>query len=112
MNNTKLKKLKSKLKKLKKAIDAASPGPWTEDDGNIFSKPLSDIRHKNVMDRLQKKNVPDLDQIHEEEGYSAPLGWIAGTEQAQPKFEEDTQLIVLMRNILPELIDFVEENLK
>jgi hypothetical protein len=32
------------LTKLREVAEGATAGPWVEDDGNIFSKPLSEVR--------------------------------------------------------------------
>lgn len=82
----------------------ATPLPWSEDDGNIFSQPLGTIRHEAIMKRVNgDKSIP-----HPDKGLENPLGWVATTQQAQPNFENDSCFIVEAVNAIPELLAEIE----
>ena len=78
---------------------AATEGPWVEDDGNVFSEPLSNERISVIQRRLNGEDVahPDTDRDN-------PLGWICSTEQGQPNFIADGDFICVSRTAIPELI--------
>lgn len=76
------------LDDLEAKAKAATPGPWIEDDGNVFSVPLNEERWATIERRLGGDEPhPDGEQRGE------PLGWICGTQQGQPKFDEDCEFI-------------------
>lgn len=79
------------LEKLERLAKAASPGPWSEDDGNIFSAPLSDERSRIIRQRLDGIDVPHPDEAPELDGY--PLGFVAKVPRFTVNFENDTAFI-------------------
>lgn len=88
-----------------------SPAPWTEDDGNVFSRPLSDQRHAAIMRRMSGSNEPHPDDVNDDHG-GKPLGWICSTQQAQPNFDIDARGLAEMRNAAPMLAAALRESLK
>ena len=91
---------KNELTKWQAMCDLATEGPWVEDDGNIFSKPLSNLRHEQIQLRLNgDKNIPhpDRDRTH-------PLGFVATTTQETDNFENDAAFITVSRSAMPRLI--------
>lgn len=77
----------------------ATPGPWTEDDGNLFSKPLSDFRHEQCMRIVQGEAIP-----HPDEGLDEPLGFVAKCFQTSPNFEADAEFLAALVTAAPELL--------
>lgn len=93
------------LAELERLETAATPGPWTEDDGNVFSKPLSRQREKAIMRRVRgDESVP-----HPDDGRRAPLGWVCGTRQEQDNYDADCELIAKARSALPDLLAAARE---
>ena len=91
--------------KLRELSDAATAGPWVEDDGHIHSKPLCDLSHKWVMQRMDGKE-PDFDR---------PKTWVATCDQELPNFQADADFIAATREAVPTLLDeldYVEEKCK
>ena len=86
------------LDELDQACAGASPLPWVEDDGNVFSKPLSEARVATIMRRLEGSTEP-----HPDHDRDWPDGWICGTHQATPSFDEDCEFIVRAVNAAPRL---------
>lgn len=81
---------------------AATPGPWSEDDGNVFSTPLSREREDVIMRIIAGEAL-----VHPDDGLREPIGWVASTGQDQPNFESDAAFIARMRTLGPELADAV-----
>lgn len=73
------------LADLEAKADAATSGPWTHDDGNIFSKPLSSARHAAIADAI--KNSTAFEQDDWEDGF------IAKCDQDLANFEADSEFI-------------------
>jgi len=93
------------IKEIKELCNKATEGPWKEDDGNIFSEPLSKQRQTIIMRIIKgEKDLP-----HPDDGLDNPLGWIASTEQGQPNFENDAEFIANAREIIPFLLNEVEK---
>jgi hypothetical protein len=91
---------KNDLTKWQAMCDSATEGPWTEDDGNIFSKPLSRLRREQIQLRLNgDKSIP-----HPDEGRTQPLGFVATTTQETDNFENDAAFIQKARSVVPRLI--------
>ena len=90
------------IARLRELEQAATPGPWSGDDGNIASVPLREERHRIIMRRLDGESIPHPDPD------GAPLGYVCGDMQRQPKCEEDEELICAMRNALPALLAVAE----
>lgn len=88
----------TRLAELRELLAKATPGPWDEDDGNIFSRPLSNERHAIIMRRIQGEDIPHPDG-------DEPMGYVASTGQVQPNFENDAALIPAAVNALPALLD-------
>lgn len=94
---------KAQCKRLRKLLGEASPLPWTTDDGNVFSSPLTKARHKMIMAILQGQDVP-----HPDEHGEYPLGFVCSTTQTRDNFQADEQLIAAAVNALPMLLDLAE----
>lgn len=74
------------LDEQEKLAKAATEGPWTSDDGNIFSKPLSKKRQDAIIARMQDRSLPHPDAGSVD---GSPLGFVASTGQDQPNFQND-----------------------
>ena len=61
------------LAKLERLCDEATPGPWHDDDGNVFDGPTSDI--------LERRNEPQTDAL------------VATTEQRRERSFADAEFI-------------------
>lgn len=79
---------------LKTLIEAATPGPWIEDDGFIHSQPLSELRDKFV-DLKMAGQVPDFER---------PNTVVAECSQDSDGFEENAALIVALVNKAPAIL--------
>ena len=85
-------------------LDAkATAGPWSDDDGNVFSVPLSERREAAILRRMKGSDEP-----HPDGDWNNPLGWVCGTEQSTERFESDSRLIARYRTLAPQLADEVE----
>lgn len=82
---------------------AATPGPWAEDDGHIFSRPLTYERHAAIMRRMAGSPEP-----HPDGDRDAPLGAVATCSQDFPNFEADSEFIAAARSDVPALVAEVE----
>ncbi len=86
---------------------AATEGPWTSDDGNVFSGPLSDERDAIIMRRLAGEDIPHPDRAG---GYeSAPLGYVCGAMQCQPNTDADENFIREARTDVPAMAREIRE---
>jgi hypothetical protein len=95
------------LAEIGRALAAATPGPWAEDDGNVFSRPLADERHAIIMRRMDGEDVP-----HPDRGRTHPLGWVASTEQATERSDADAHLIASAPRWLAELVAAYQDALR
>jgi hypothetical protein len=95
---------KKQLKKLRRLLKRASPGPWVEDDCNVFSEPLSQKRDEIIDQRLNGSDEP-----HPDPDYGDPMGWVCTTHQLRNNADADAELIVMLRNLIPTLLDDIEE---
>ena len=85
-------------------LDAkATAGPWSDDDGNVFSVPLSERREAAILRRMKGSDEP-----HPDGDWNNPLGWVCGTEQSTERFESDSRLIARYRTLAPQLADALE----
>lgn len=85
-------------------LDAkATEGPWSDDDGNVFSVPLSERREAAILRRMKGSDEP-----HPDGDWNNPLGWVCGTEQSTERFESDSRLIARYRTLAPQLADALE----
>lgn len=100
---------KTRIKRLRKLLKRGSPRPWCEDDCNIFSKPMSDERHEAVM-KIMRGELPD-DADPARRCADHVYGFVATTEQVQPRAWEDAALIFEAVNALEELLDIAEAQL-
>jgi hypothetical protein len=92
------------LQAIRARIDLATPGPWSEDDGNIGSEPLAEARQAIILRRLRgETGLP-----HPDDGLKSPLGFVASTHQEQPNFEADAEFIAHARTDVPALCDALE----
>ena len=81
-----------KYEGLKRLAQLASPGPWIEDDGNIFSCPLNERRDEIIMKRiLDEERVFHTDDNSALGGF--PLGFVAQCNQSLPNFDADANFI-------------------
>jgi hypothetical protein len=96
--------MKIDLDKLEKLDREGSLAPWVEDDGNIFSSPLSRKRHQIIMKRVEGEDLP-----HPDEGKDHPLGFVGSVPQFTENFQQDLDLIVEARNSLPKLTQRIRE---
>lgn len=87
---------------VRKLDHEATERPWSEDDGNVFSKPLSDRRHGLVMRRVAGEDVP-----HPDEGRKNPLGFVCTTEQSTDRSDADARCIAHFRSSAPALAEEV-----
>jgi hypothetical protein len=90
---------REELEAIRKRCEAATPGPWSEDDGNIFSEELSAQRHEAIVRRLAGSKEP-----HPDGGLGQPMGFIASTTQEQPNFDADADFIAHARTDVPKLL--------
>jgi len=86
--------VKIDLDELERLAKAASPGHWIEDDGNIFSKPLSDERERRINAMILDRSLPHPDDDKGLDGY--PLGFIAKVPQFTVNFEGDINYIAAL----------------
>lgn len=83
---------------------SASPGPWSPDDGCVFSQPLTDERWRLIVARLRgDRSVPHPDTITGE-----TMGFVCSTGQ-QPNFEADESFIANARADVPFLAAALRE---
>lgn len=87
------------IAKLRKLLEQATPGPWVEDDGNVFSAPISNANYE-LRSLARRDSKPQSPQ-----GYD---GEVAKCSQQLPNFAADAEFIAAMRNALPALLDLVE----
>lgn len=78
------------LDELERLLGEATPGPWVQDDCNIFSKRLGDARMQAVMAKIAKEPY-DENALHLD-------AFIASTEQRHEQSDTDADLIVALRN--------------
>lgn len=72
-----------------------SPGPWGEDDCNIFSCPLADARHNAIIAKIEGKPF-NKDALHLD-------GFVATTEQRHEQSDDDAAFITAIANAAPKL---------
>jgi len=94
---------KAERERLRVLLAAATPGPWGTDDGNIFSRPLSDEREAVIMRRMAGEDV-----AHPDEDLDEPLGFVAKCPQTCPNFDADEAIIAAAVNALPGLLDALD----
>ena len=79
-----------------KRIDAAStPGPWGEDDGNVFCRPLADARHEACVAKVEGRPY--------EADHLAFDAFVCTTEQRHPESDADATFIARARTLMMEL---------
>ena len=84
-----------------KRIDAAStPGPWGEDDGNVFCRPLADARHEACVAKVEGRPY--------EADHLAFDAFVCTTEQRHPESDADATFIARARTLLPALATALE----
>lgn len=94
-----------KIAELRALLAAAAKGPWAEDDGNIFSRPLSEARTASLVRRYAGLEWG----AHPDAGHRAPLCCIATTNQAHDeRSDADAALICAAVNALPALLEIAE----
>lgn len=84
------------LDTLEAVLAKATPGPWREDDCNIFCGPLADARHEAIKAKMLGK---PFDARHMK--FDA---FVASTEQRHPESDADAELICALRNAAPQLL--------
>jgi len=81
------------IDKLEKLAQEATPGPWSFDDGNVFSQPLNKERRDAIMARIGTDDALNSDappQVYAEGGV---YGFVATCTQTTPRYDEDSQFI-------------------
>lgn len=85
--------------------EAATAGPWAEDDGCVQSVPVRAIRDAAITRRvLGDKALPHPDP---DNGY--PLGYVCSCPQVVPLFEKNAAFIAAARSDVPLLVARVRE---
>lgn len=89
----------AELRAIEERAEAATPGPWSEDDGNVFSTPLSERRHEIIMRRIHGEDIPhpDHDEPH-------PMGFVCTTTQETANFDNNADFIAHARTDVPRLV--------
>jgi hypothetical protein len=101
--------LEEKLSEFKAKAEAATPGPWVEDDGNVFSAPISNADYE-ARSAARRNGNPQPPR-----GYD---GEVAKCSQQLPNFDADATYIaaanpavvlalVEVARAAPELVDRV-----
>lgn len=90
---------------LRALAKAATPGPWSEDDGNIFSVPLSKQREEVIMRIVRGEDIP-----HPDEDRHHPLGFLATTTQDTDNFPANAAFIAAASpSVIIGLLDEIED---
>lgn len=87
---------RSRLRKLAALFKKATPGPWAEDDCNIFSRWLADARHAAIMKKLGGAPY-NKDHI----SFDA---FIASTKQRTDYSDDDAAFITAAKNEMEALL--------
>lgn len=95
--------MKINTKKARAVRSLGTVGPWTYDDGNVFSEPLQQKRLARIMKRLAGEAISDDDRDDGE----YPEGWICSTHQRSPS-EDDDALIAYAVNSLAPMADEID----
>jgi len=82
-------------------LEAATLGPWAEDDGHVFSCPLEDERSTAILRKIEK--LP-----YDQAALDPTPIQVATTQQQHECSDADARLIVAMRNMLPALCIAIE----
>lgn len=96
-----------KIKALRDLLAKASPLPWCEDDGNLFSKPISDARMDRIMARIESRTTRDGEndgELHD--------GFVAKCPQDLPNFVADAYFIEAAVNALPAFLELAKAAVK
>ncbi len=95
------------LDALEALLAATSPAPWSEDDGNVFSKPRSDERHKAIRAKRGGKAKRTEHPRNENDDY--PWGYVGKFPQGVADFEANALATCALRNAAPALVRRVRE---
>ncbi len=79
-----------------RALDAAAtPGPWGDDDGNVFCRPLAAARHEACVAKVEGRPY--------EADHLAFDAFVCTTEQRHPESDADATFIARARTLMMEL---------
>ena len=79
-----------------RALDAAAtPGPWGDDDGNVFCRPLAAARHEACVAKVEGRPY--------EADHLAFDAFVCTTEQRHPESDADAAFIARARTLMMEL---------
>lgn len=99
-----LAKLEELCDRLEKRRNAATRGPYVEDDGNVFSKPLGDERQTIIMAALEAGKSLSGTGEHPDDSYGDhPMGYICTFPQTK-QGDADSAAFVATMNALPALL--------
>lgn len=84
--------LRETLARLLALALAASPGPWSCDDGNVFSIP----RYTPRREALKHNRLSSGPRVEVPEDY----GFVTGGQSGNDNYDADSEFIVAMRNSL------------
>lgn len=94
------------LAELRRLLAEASPLPWSCDDGNVFSSPLSEERHRIVM--LQIKNGAD-DSEHPDRPYKPhSMGYLGTFPQDTENGDANSEAVAAVMSAAPALLAMAE----
>lgn len=100
---------KAAIDRLRALDEAATPGPWTEDDGFVHSEPVGRLADLHVEMRMRGEK-PDFARPDTCVAKCQQYFFGIDGPQGQPEFEANADLISEARNALPALLAAAEEN--
>lgn len=97
---------KNKLKILKRYLRQVSPLPWSYDDGNLFSVPLSKERERIIVAQIESRAVNAEHPDRDYEPHS--MGYLGTFPQDTDKSDENSECVAAVMSVAPELITIIE----
>lgn len=98
---------KNKLTTLKRHLRAVSPLPWSYDDGNVFSSPLSDERKRIIMRMIESGDRSN--ESHPDRPYEPhPMGYLGTFPQDTENGDANSEGVAAVMSAAPDLIMAVE----